>query len=54
MSMHAARAEPPLISARGLVKTFGGSRALDEIDVDVAAGEKLVLIPGRAVRARAR
>jgi ABC-type polar amino acid transport system ATPase subunit len=44
MSARATRAEPPLISARGLVKTFGGARALDEIDVDVAAGEKLVVI----------
>ncbi len=29
----------PVISVRGLVKTFGGVRALDELDLDVRPGE---------------
>jgi lipooligosaccharide transport system ATP-binding protein len=31
--------DPPLITARGLVKRFGGFTAVDGIDVDVAPGE---------------
>ncbi len=33
-----------LITARGLVKTFKATRALDGVDCDVARGEKLVVI----------
>jgi ABC-2 type transport system ATP-binding protein len=34
-----ARTPDPVISARGLVKTFGSVRALDGLDLDVAPGE---------------
>ena len=30
---------PPLLEMRGIVKSFPGVRALDEVDLDVAAGE---------------
>jgi branched-chain amino acid transport system ATP-binding protein len=34
----------PVLSARGLVKSFGGVRAVDGVDFDVAPGELLALI----------
>ncbi len=34
----------PLIEARNLVKTFGGTRALDDVSCSIATGERLVLI----------
>jgi ATP-binding cassette subfamily F protein 3 len=33
--------EPPLLQARGLVKSFGGRRVLDELDLDVPAGARI-------------
>ena len=34
-----AEPEQPLLQMRGIVKEFPGVRALDEVDLDVAAGE---------------
>src|ERR1700704_413828 len=34
----------PKIQLRGLVKSFGAKRVLDGVDLDVAAGESLVVI----------
>jgi phospholipid/cholesterol/gamma-HCH transport system ATP-binding protein len=36
----------PKIAVRGLVKSFGGKRVLDGVDIDCAAGESLVVIGG--------
>ena len=45
-AMTAAVSSPaqPLISVRGLVKSFKGMRALDGVDADIARGEVLVVI----------
>ena len=34
----------PVLRARGIAKAFGGSRALDSVDLDVPAGRVLGLI----------
>ena len=36
----------PVIAARGLVRSFGPTRVLDGLDLDVARGESLVVIGG--------
>jgi phospholipid/cholesterol/gamma-HCH transport system ATP-binding protein len=36
----------PGIEVRGLVKAYGGRRVLDELDLDVRAGETLVILGG--------
>jgi len=36
--------EAAVLSVRGLVKAFGGVRAVDDVSFDVAAGERLALI----------
>lgn len=33
----------PIIHVEGIVKTFGAFRALDDVSIDVAAGEKIVI-----------
>jgi branched-chain amino acid transport system ATP-binding protein len=38
------RTAPPVLSVLGLVKAFGGVRAVDDVSFDVAAGERLALI----------
>lgn len=40
----AARSHPPVLSARGLVKTFGRVVGLDGVDLDLYPGEVLALI----------
>lgn len=37
---------PPVIEARGLVKSFAGQKVLDGVDLSVAQGESLVVIGG--------
>ena len=37
-------ASVPLLSARGLVKTFGGRRVLDGLDLEVAAGARIGIL----------
>jgi phospholipid/cholesterol/gamma-HCH transport system ATP-binding protein len=37
---------PPKISVRGLKKSFGPKQVLDDVDIDCAAGESLVVIGG--------
>jgi ABC-2 type transport system ATP-binding protein len=39
--MLAAMASIPLLSARGLVKSFGGRRILDGLDLDVEGGARI-------------
>src|SRR5262249_46693216 len=39
-----ATAEPPLLSMRGIVKSFPGVRALRGVDLDLRAGEVLALL----------
>jgi len=34
----------PLVHVRGLVKTFGAHRVLEGVDLDVAAGEVVVVL----------
>jgi len=41
-----AASEINAISLRGVTKSFGGRRVLDDIDLDVRAGESLVLVGG--------
>ncbi|MGE0746999.1 MAG: ABC transporter ATP-binding protein [Rhodospirillales bacterium] len=40
------QAKPPKISIRGLRKSFGDKVVLDGVDLDIAAGESLVVIGG--------
>ena len=44
MTAAVSPSSPPLISVRGLVKSFKGMRALDGVDADIARGEVLVVI----------
>ncbi len=46
--MSAVLSEPAVavLSVRGAIKRFGGVTALDGIDLDVAAGESVVVIGG--------
>jgi branched-chain amino acid transport system ATP-binding protein len=43
-SGEALSAAPPMLTARGLSVTFGGVRAVDHVDLDVASGEILGII----------
>jgi ribose transport system ATP-binding protein len=41
------KAEPaPLVSLRGICKTYGATRANDQVDLDIAAGEVIGLVGG--------
>lgn len=45
------RQGPPLLSAHGLTKTYGSTRALDGVDLSISPGES-VAIMGPPARAR--
>ena len=40
------QAQPALISMRGIVKSFGGTRAVDDVDFDIRPGEVHALLGG--------
>ncbi len=41
-----AQAAPPIVSMRGIVKSFGGTRAVDAVDFDIRPGEVHALLGG--------